>query len=212
MANCGRTMAHCLGSMVCISFEPLWLWHILEAQSADDNTHFQEIGLSNAITDHVYLICEPPGEPYYVARVMEFLHAKNDHRLPIDSLRVNWYYRPRDIQRKVNDTRVVFASMHSDTCPLTSLRGKCTILHRSDISDLDEYRKTKDSFWYEKMYDRYIHRYYEVIPTDQVINVPERVKKVLDERWKFVIVEIGRGKELTSAVKSCKRCSGYCAR
>ncbi|KAA6416343.1 MAG: PHD finger and BAH domain (Snt2) [Lasallia pustulata] len=171
---------------------------------ADDGTL---LGLN----DHVYLICEPPGEPYYVARVMEFLHAKNDHRLPIDSLRVNWYYRPRDIQRKVNDTRVVFASMHSDTCPLTSLRGKCTILHRSDISDLDEYRKTKDSFWYEKMYDRYIHRYYEVIPTDQVINVPERVKKVLDERWKFVIVEIGRGKELTSAVKSCKRCSGYCA-
>lgn len=162
--------------------------------------------------DHVYLICEPPGEPYYVARIMEFLHAKNDHSLPIDSLRVNWYYRPRDIQRKVNDTRVVFASMHSDTCPLTSLRGKCRILHRSDISDLDEYRKTKDSFWYEKLYDRYIHRYYEVIPTAQVINVPERVKRVLDERWKFVIVEIGRGKELTSAVKSCKRCSGYCAR
>lgn len=143
---------------------------------------------------------------------MEFLHAKNDHSLPIDSLRVNWYYRPRDIQRKVNDTRVVFASMHSDTCPLTSLRGKCRISHRSDISDLDEYRKTKDCFWYEKLFDRYIHRYYEVVPTSQVINVPVRVKKVLDERWKFIIVETGRGKEFTSAIKSCKRCSQYCAR
>ena len=161
--------------------------------------------------DHVYLICEPPGEPYYLARIMEFLHAKNDHSLPIDSIRVNWYYRPRDIQRKVNDTRVVFASMHSDTCPLTSLRGKCRIVHRSEIDDIDEYRKTKDSFWFEKMFDRYIHRYYEVIPTSQVINVPERVKKVLDERWKYVIVELGRGKELTSAIKSCKRCAGYCA-
>ena len=149
---------------------------------------------------------------------MEFLHSKNsqgsknDQTLPIEFLRVNWYYRPRDIQRKVNDTRVVFASMHSDTCPLTSLRGKCQILHRNDISDLDEYRKTKDCFWYEKMFDRYIHRYYEVIPTSQVINVPARVKKVLDERWKFVIVEMGRGKELTSAIKTCKRCVGYCAR
>ncbi|KAL9047390.1 MAG: hypothetical protein Q9214_000025 [Letrouitia sp. 1 TL-2023] len=168
-------------------------------------------GTSLGINDHVYLICEPPGEPYYLARIMEFIHNQNDHSRPIDALRVNWYYRPRDIQRKVNDTRVVFASMHSDTCPLTSLRGKCRIAHRSDIPDLDVYRKSKDSFWYEKMFDRYIHRYYEVIPTSQVINVPARVKKVLDERWKFVIVEMGRGKELTSAIKSCKRCNGYCA-
>jgi hypothetical protein len=162
--------------------------------------------------DHVYLICEPPGEPYYLARIMEFLHASNDPSLPIDALRVNWYYRPKDIQRKVTDTRVVFASMHSDTCPLTSLRGKCRILHKTEIDNLDEYRKTRDCFWYEKMFDRYIHRYYEVIPTSQVINVPAHVKKVLDERWKFILVEMGRGKELTSAVKSCKRCSGYCAR
>lgn len=143
---------------------------------------------------------------------MEFLHANNDHNAPVDALRVNWYYRPRDIQRKVTDTRVVFASMHSDTCPLTSLRGKCRIVHRTEIDDIDDYRKFRDCFWYEKMFDRYIHRYYEVIPTSQVINVPVRVKKVLDQRWRFVIVEIGRGKELTSAVKSCKRCGGYCAR
>ncbi|KAI9770268.1 MAG: putative PHD type zinc finger protein with BAH domain-containing protein [Geoglossum simile] len=164
-----------------------------------------------AVNDHVYLICEPPGEPYYLARIMEFLHIENEQNLPIDSLRVNWYYRPRDIQRKVNDTRVVFSSMHSDTCPLASLRGKCQIQHRSEIEEIDDYRKIKDRFWYEKMFDRYIHRYYEVIPTSQVINVPGRVKKVLDERWKFVIVEIGRGKELTSDVKSCKRCAGYAA-
>lgn len=160
----------------------------------------------------MYLICEPPGEPYYLARVMEFLPSKSKPDEPIEAIRVNWYYRPRDIQRKVTDTRVVFASMHSDTCPLTSLRGKCQILHSSEIPDLDEYRKTKDNFWYEKMFDRYIHRYYEVIPTSKVINVPQNVKAVLDERWRFVIVEIGRGKELTAAVKTCKRCGGFCAK
>ena len=170
------------------------------------------IPVADLCTDQVYLVCEPPGEPYYLARVMEFLHVDNDFNLPVDALRVNWYLRPRDMQRKVNDTRVVFASMQSDTCPITSLRGKCHITHRNDIQDLDQYRKVQDSFWYEKLFDRYIHRYYEVIPTSQVINVPAKVKKVLDERWKFVIVEIGRGKELTSAIKSCKRCQGYCAR
>ena len=102
--------------------------------------------------------------------------------------------------------------MHSDPCPLTSLRGRCQISHRSAIEDLEEYRKKKDNFWYDKVFDRFIHRYYEVIPTNQVINVPARVKKVLDERWKYLIVEIGRGKELTSAIKTCKRCVGYCAR
>lgn len=143
---------------------------------------------------------------------MEFLHVDNQPNLPVDSIRVNWYYRPRDINRKVTDTRVVFATMHSDICPLTSLRGKCRILHRSEIDDIDEYRKTRDCFWYERLFDRYIHRYYDVIPVSQVINVPVHVKKVLDERWRFLVVEVGRGKELISAVKSCKRCAGYCAR
>ncbi|KAL4792973.1 hypothetical protein BDV19DRAFT_239369 [Aspergillus venezuelensis] len=172
--------------------------------TADDGTTF-------AVNEHVYLICEPPGEPYYLARIMEFLPNKNSPSGPIEALRVNWYYRPRDIHRNAADTRLVFASMHSDTCPLTSLRGKCQIKHGSEIEDLEEYRKTRDCFWYDKMFDRYIHRYYEVIPTSKVINVPGNVKKVLDERWKFVLVEVGKRKELTSAVKTCKRCGLYAA-
>ncbi|KAL3417239.1 phd finger and bah domain protein [Phlyctema vagabunda] len=171
---------------------------------ADDGTVLE-------VNDHVYLVCEPPGEPYYLGRIMEFLHVQNDATQPIEALRLNWYYRPKDIGRKVNDTRQVFASMHSDISPLTALRGKCQIKHRSEVEKLDELRKMKDWFWYEKLYDRYIHRYYEVIPTRQVINVPEEVKRVLDDRWKYILVESGRGKELTSAVKSCKRCTRYCA-
>ncbi len=143
---------------------------------------------------------------------MEFLPISSDEGATIDSVRVNWYYRPKDIQRKVQDTRVVFASMHSDTCPLTSLRGKCNIQHLSNIPNLDEYRMKKDSFWFDKVFDRYIHRYYEVIPTNKVINVPQHVKNVLDARWKFVLVEIGRGKELTSAVKTCRKCNLYAAK
>ncbi|ODH46806.1 hypothetical protein GX48_07105 [Paracoccidioides brasiliensis] len=163
------------------------------------------------VNDHVYLVCEPPGEPYYLARIMEFLPSKDNPDGPIESIRVNWYYRPRDIHRKAADLRVVFASMHSDTCPLSSLRGKCQIKHLSEIANLDEFRKSKDCFWFEKMYDRYIQRYYEVVPTTTVINVPQHVKKVLDERWKYVLVELGRRKDLTSAVKTCKKCSLYAA-
>ena len=161
--------------------------------------------------DHVYLVCEPPGDPYYLCRIMEFIHRDSDNpKSPIDSMRVNWYYRPRDVLRYNNDTRLVYGTMHSDVCPITSLRGKCRVLHRSEIEDMEEYRKFKDCFWFNQVFDRFIHRWYEVIPTAQIINVPEKVKKALDERWKYIVVETSRVKELTSAVKTCKRCSGYC--
>lgn len=143
---------------------------------------------------------------------MEFLHVRaDDTTSPVDALRVNWYYRPRDVGRFNSDTRLVYATMHSDICPLTSLRGKCSIKHRSEIDDLESYRKERDSFYFVQVFDRFIRRQYECIPVAQIINVPEKVKKALDERWKFVVVEIGRVKELTSAVKTCKRCTKYCA-
>lgn len=143
---------------------------------------------------------------------MEFLHVQNNAAKAVEALRMNWYYRPKDIAKNMNDTRLVFATMHSDISPLTSLRGKCQIRHKAEIEDMEAYRKTPDCFWFEKLYDRYIQKYYDVIPCFQIVNVPERVKKVLDERWKYILVEQGRAKEFTSAVKSCKRCSGYCAR
>lgn len=168
-------------------------------------------GITIAINDHMYFICEPPGEPYYFGRIMEFLHVGDTPDTPVEAVRVNWFYRPKDIQRRVQDTRVVFASMHSDTCPLASMRGKCYIRHLADIPDLDEYRKQPDAFWFDKLYDRYMLRYYEVIPTAKVVNVPRHVKKVLDERWKFILVEVGRGRDLTSASKMCKRCGDFAA-
>ncbi|EMF10671.1 uncharacterized protein SEPMUDRAFT_49440 [Sphaerulina musiva SO2202] len=172
---------------------------------ADDGTKL-------SVNDHVYLVCEPPGDPYYVCRIMEFLHVDSDDPTsPVDALRVNWYYRPRDVQRFSSDTRLVYGTMHSDMCPLTSLRGKCAIKHRSEIEDLDAYRKERDSFYFVQVFDRFIRRSYECIPVKQIVNVPDKVKKALDERWRFVVVEIGRVKELTSAAKSCKRCTRYCA-
>ena len=110
------------------------------------------------------------------------------------------------------DSRIVYGTMHSDVCPLTSLRGKCQILHRSEIDNLDEYRKGKNCFWFNQIFDRFIRRFYEVVPTWQIINVPDKVKQALDERWKFIAVEINRVKELTAEVKLCKRCTQYCAR
>ncbi|PSK42533.1 Lid2 complex component snt2 [Elsinoe australis] len=182
-----------------------------KAKLNKDNKLVADDGTTVGIDDHIYLVCEPPGDPYYLGRVMEFIHKSNDPNSEVKEIRVNWFYRPRDVQRYNNDTRLVYGTMHSDICPITSLRGKCQVLHRSEIDDLDQYRKNPDSFWFNQIFDRFIRRFYEVIPTSQVINVPEKVKKALDERWKFIAVEASRVKELTSAVKLCKRCSQYCA-
>ena len=147
-----------------------------------------------------------------MGRIMEFrCKVPDDSTTQVEYLRINWAYRPRDVQRFVNDTRLVYVTMHSDLCPLTSLRGKCQLRHRSEIGDLDQFRKLPDAFWFNQCYDRFIQRSYEVIPVSQVINVPEKVKKALDERWKYIVLEASRVKELTSAVKSCTRCGGYCA-
>lgn len=137
---------------------------------------------------------------------MQFLPAKDNPQGPIEMVRVNWYYRPRDISCKTNNDRLLFASMQCDTCPLTSLRGKCTIKHRDEIDDLDAYKRQRDTFYFDKFYDRYIIRYYEVIPTSKVINVPAHVKKVLDERWKYVIAERGQKEVLCQKGKTCKKC------
>jgi PHD-zinc-finger like domain/PHD-finger len=56
-----------------------------------------------------------------------------------------------------------------------------------------------------------MHRYYEVTPVSKVVNVPPRVKEVLDTRWKFVLIEVGRGRDLTSASKRCVRCEQFAA-
>ena len=161
----------------------------------------------------MYLICEPPGEPYYLGRIMEFrTKVPEDPTTQVEYLRINWSYRPRDVQRFVNDSRMVYVTMHSDLCPLTSLRGKCQIRHRAEIDDMDEYRKIPDAFWFNQCFDRFIHRWYEVVPTSQVVNVPQNVKKAMDQRWKYIVVEAPRVKELTSAVKTCTRCSHYCAK
>lgn len=143
---------------------------------------------------------------------MEFrCQVPEDLNTPVEFIRVNWVYRPRDVSRITNDSRLVYVTMHSDLTPLTSLRGKCQVKHRSEISDLDAYRKIPDSFWYNQCFDRFIHRWYEVIPTSKVTNVPKNVKKTLDKRWKFVVVEASRVKDLTSEVKLCAKCDGYCA-
>ncbi|RVD81357.1 uncharacterized protein DFL_009223 [Arthrobotrys flagrans] len=165
-----------------------------------------------SVHDHIYLISEPPGEPYYIGRIMKFGHVGGKTNGPVDSITVNWYYRPKDIgSRKTADSRLLFATMHSDGCPLSSIRGKCNILHRSEIDDLEAFKRQKDNFYYERLYDRYLQRYLDIVPVSQVRNVPDKVKEVLNKLWRFVLIEQGKSALLTAEMRSCKKCRDFCA-
>lgn len=126
-------------------------------------------------------------------------------------VRVNWLYRPKDISHKTWDSRQLFVTMHSDECPLHSLRGKCQVRLKSDIDDFETYLQTSDCFWFDKFWDRYINRFFDFIPTSKIINIPERMQKLLQERYKYAIVESARGKELCEQPKSCFGCHEWCS-
>jgi BAH domain len=179
------------------------------------------------LQDHIYLLSEPPGEPYYIARIMEFIYldpststtaplplSSLTHR-PVKSLRVNWFYRPQDISHKTHvDTRMLFATMHSDICPISSVRGLCTVRHRSEIPnrDFEEYKRSENNFWFTRLHDRYIQRNYDVLPVEEVRNVPERVAEVLRSQWRYVFVEFGGKKELCMEPRRCTKCGEWCRR
>ncbi|KAK9362166.1 hypothetical protein V1504DRAFT_432180 [Lipomyces starkeyi] len=179
-------------------------------------------GSTYAPNDCIYLVSEPPSEPYYIGRIMEFVERPESSQksathpgssysiLDVYQLRINWFYRPKDIPTRSNDSRLLFATMHSDICPLLSIRGKCVVMHHAHIKDLVEYRKVPDHFWFDKLYDRYICRFYEMIPIEKILNVPEEFGKVLRERVKYGVMEIGRGKDLSSAARNCTRCGQWC--
>jgi hypothetical protein len=167
---------------------------------------------------------ERDGEPYLVARIVEILQpaikplpgavvessgassasssngkTAHDRRLngPDTSLlrlRVNYYFRTRDItNRYVADHRVLVASFHSDVVPADYIRGLCTVQHRDHIQQLEVYKRKPDAFYWHQvrfisfylvlvtfltvrpslqMYDRYLHRYFDSVPTYKVKNAP----------------------------------------
>lgn len=180
------------------------------------------------------MISEPPGEPYYIGRIMEFIYKPEEEKKDSTTkktsaparrtrprsngkastenfmVRVNWFYRPKDVSRPVSDPRVLYASMTSAICPIASIRGKCSVRHKDHISDMDEYRRTPSSFWFDKLYDLYIIRLYDLIPTEKMINFPPIVCEALCARFRFAIMEPGRSKEYCTPPCNCAKCSLWC--
>lgn len=156
----------------------------------------------------MYLASEHLGEPYYIGRVMEFCTSHKRKGLQV---RIAWYNRLKDIiNRKSADPCLLVATMHSDINPVSSIRGKCTVMHKYYVPNIDVYRKQQDHFYYNQLYDRYIQRVYDVVPCETVQNVPMDTLEALKSRYQFIVVEQGKAADLTVARRICCVCQQWC--
>lgn len=186
--------------------------------------------------DFIYMISEPPGEPYYIGRILGFKSKKNkdklgespetatDEHIITDVLnmefQIQWYYRPRDISKFSVDSRVLFASMHTDTCPLNSFRGVAIVKHRQDIDNLDDYVRLPNRFYFDKLYDRYMIKFYDILSTKYLMEISQNNKSqnfltALNKRFEFIFVETPMTKFLINGFKSnsctCEICGQWCS-
>lgn len=170
------------------------------------------------VLDYVYISApwaSGLGEPYLVARVMDIL-LKEDQNGHLDRcVRVNMFLRMRDLtHRPNNDPRLLVATMHADVFSVAAIRGKCRVKHRDLIShgspqELAAWKRRDDHFYFHQLFDRYIHRFYEVIPTWKLKNAPEKVLQVLRERYSFIVSETTIASELCDALRGCSVCHAW---
>lgn len=160
--------------------------------------------------DTIYMVSEPPGEPYYIGRVVEFVikpefrtiisNASRDlKRFPFKffQVKMNWFYRSRDIQNKLNNVqpRLLYASLHQDICPIESYRGKCTVVHEDEIStvavDKFDFLTKSNNFYFNQLFDRYTRRYYRLVITGNLLKLQDTSPflNVLNGRFKYLFVE-----------------------
>lgn len=161
--------------------------------------------------ENIYMVSEPPGEPYYVGRVVEFV-TKPEFAAKVGesaafitsfpskffNVRMNWYYRSRDIQEKIitPNPRLLYASLHQDICPISSYRGKCTVVHKDELLEvLPNIRESivrSNVFYFDSLFDRYTKLYYKIYPTDKLLHqldVKSSYLYALNKRFRYVYVE-----------------------
>ncbi|KAN0088178.1 hypothetical protein V8E55_005235 [Tylopilus felleus] len=173
------------------------------------------------VNDHVY--CSPPwsvrdGTPYSVARIMEFLppegtaKGKGKGKETYTRVRLAWYYRPSDVSdRPVADSRLLLAAIYSEVCDINQLRSKCFVIHRDKITDLAGWKKRPDRFYFNRLFDPYIKKEFEVIQATDVRNLPDHIRQVLLSRYEYVVAEKDVVPDLTDALRLCATCSQWCA-
>lgn len=86
-------------------------------------------------------------------------------------VRLAWYYRPADVSdRPIADSRLLLAAIYSEVADLTQLRAKCHVIHRDKISDLAGWKKRPDRFYFNRLFDPYVKKEFEIIQSSDIRN------------------------------------------
>ncbi|ORY26560.1 BAH-domain-containing protein, partial [Neocallimastix californiae] len=175
-------------------------------ENVSDVKKVKEGDIYYEINDTVYLAPENVNEAYYLGRIMEFVKDQNGSTT---QAKIAWFLRPRDIlgKKKNFDSRLLLATMHYDVNPISSIRGKCIIKHRSHIEDFESYRQQEDTFYYEKLYDRYSQRLYDVVPVEQIRNLSDTLVLAFYP-YKFIIVDDGKAPDFVDK-RECAVCGKW---
>ncbi|KAG6908898.1 hypothetical protein DXG01_002876 [Tephrocybe rancida] len=149
---------------------------------------------------------------------MEFLTPEDIPRGPeaenylYTRVRLAWYYRPGDVSdRSVTDSRLLLAAIFSEVCDINQLRGKCHVVHRDKISDLSGWKKRPDRFYFNRLFDPYVKKEFEIIPSTDVRNLPDNIRETLISRYEYVVAEKEVIPDLTDAIRLCDTCQEWCA-
>ncbi|CAE6419711.1 unnamed protein product [Rhizoctonia solani] len=171
------------------------------------------------VNDHVYV--SPPwpqrdGIPYNIARIMEFLpdegatRTRGKGREIFTRVRLAWYYRPSDLNdRPSADPRLLLAAIFSEVQPVSHLRAKCYVRHKDKISDLPAWKKKPDHFYFQRVFDPYIRKEFDVLRSADVTNLPAEIREVLQTRYEFVVAERDVIGDLTDNLRLCETCEKW---
>nr|XP_026692012.1 arginine-glutamic acid dipeptide repeats protein [Ciona intestinalis] len=136
---------------------------VVEYTTSDD--------VSYKVMDSAYIATERADNPYFIATIQELKVSKKDNAVVV----VKWYYRPSEVPDSVyqmlvkdrleaiedskereqilneeNRNRELFACDEdlTDVFPVSSLRGKCSILHFKRYNEVVGYDMKPDTFFY----------------------------------------------------------------
>ena len=86
-------------------------------------------------------------------------------------VRLAWYYRPADVSdRPIPDSRLLLAAIYSEIADISQLRAKCHVIHRDKISDLAGWKKRPDRFYFNRLFDPYVKKEFEIIQSSDIRN------------------------------------------
>ncbi|KAJ6519015.1 hypothetical protein C8R45DRAFT_1116957, partial [Mycena sanguinolenta] len=148
---------------------------------------------------------------------MEFLPPEDTPKGPEGRLyfysrvRLAWYYRPSDVSdRPVTDSRLLLAAIYSEVCDINQLRAKCHVVHRDKISDLSGWKKRPDHFYFNRLFDPYIKKEFEIIQSSDVRNLPDKIRETLQDRYEYIVAEKEVVPDLTDVLRLCEACEVWC--